>query len=66
MPDYGYRYRPNDGHENREAANDIIRVQRSGAFGNLLGGVRCASRYGGYPLGASGLIGFRVVMHPAS
>ncbi|MFH0878401.1 MAG: SUMF1/EgtB/PvdO family nonheme iron enzyme [Lentisphaerota bacterium] len=60
-----YPYKAKDGRENEK--DSAPRVLCGGAFYNNAGFVRCASRYGGHPLGAVWYYrGFRVVVVGAS
>lgn len=52
--------------ENLQAARTRHRVQRGGAGHGLYWDVRCTARRGDYPYNASLIIGFRIVLHPAS
>jgi len=61
---YQYPYKLNDGRENLEAARDVRRVLRGGAFGYVLRRMRCAYRGGLGPDGRSRNIGFRGVVRP--
>jgi TIR domain/Sulfatase-modifying factor enzyme 1 len=65
-PDCRYPYRPTDGREDLEAGRVVARGLRGGAFYLYHGGVRCASRSRNDPDFSLGLIGFRVVVLPAS
>jgi formylglycine-generating enzyme required for sulfatase activity len=61
---YRYPYKPDDGREHLEAADNIARVLRGGAFVAVHGGVRCAYRNGYYPDVRLNLFGFRVAVLP--
>ena len=64
-PAYRYPYKPNDGRENLEAADNIPRVLRGGAFNDFSWWrVRCAFRVRGDPANSDGDVGFRVVVGP--
>jgi formylglycine-generating enzyme required for sulfatase activity len=65
-PDFKYPYDPNDGRENLEAGEDVLRVLRGGSFAFARDGVRCASRVGDFPSVRVDFIGFRVVVSPIS
>jgi formylglycine-generating enzyme required for sulfatase activity len=58
----GYPYDPEDGREDAEAGDS--RVVRGGAFSNLQGFARCASRNWCDPDYRHWLVGFRVVVAP--
>jgi formylglycine-generating enzyme required for sulfatase activity len=73
LPDYylaktpvtnGYPYTPNDGRENLDAADDILRVLRGGSFADDHRLVRCASPSKHDPILLGGNLGFRVVVLP--
>ena len=61
-PDFEYPYKPEDGRENLEAGDSILRVLRGGSFHDSVRHVRCARRYGGVP--DFRYVGFRVVLAP--
>jgi len=65
-PDFEYPYKPEDGREDFEAGNSILRVLRGGSFLNSVGSVRCARRYWYDPsLGDwGGYLGFRMILAP--
>jgi formylglycine-generating enzyme required for sulfatase activity len=63
-PDFGYPYDPEDGRENLEAGNDVLRVSRGGAYYRRPRNVRCASRSGYDSDNRSWGHGFRVVVSP--
>jgi formylglycine-generating enzyme required for sulfatase activity len=63
-PTFTYPYKPDDGREDLQASNEILRVQRGGAFWLDRQRVRCASRYKFPPHSRDGTLGFRVVMLP--
>ena len=65
-PDYRYPYRSTDGREDLAAGQEELRVLRGGAFYLGHGDVRCAYRVRDPPNGSNGVIGFRVVVRPAS
>jgi formylglycine-generating enzyme required for sulfatase activity len=65
-PDYRYPYRPTDGREDLAAGQEERRVLRGGAFLDDLGLVRCACRGRGLPVNSLRVVGFRVVVLPAS
>jgi formylglycine-generating enzyme required for sulfatase activity len=61
---FPYPYKSDDGREQLQAPDNILRVMRGGAFWVVYEYVRCAFRY---PVGAydlDGLFGFRVVVCP--
>ena len=60
-PEYGYPYDPDDGRENVEADNDILRVVRGGAWGSNSRLCRASVRVGDDPANSYGSVGFRVV-----
>jgi formylglycine-generating enzyme required for sulfatase activity len=60
-----YPYDPQDGRENLEAGDDVLRVLRGGAFDGHTRLVRCASRLRLYPVNHDGRRGFRVVVPPS-
>ena len=62
----GYLYCPTDGRESLDAPRDVLRVLRGGAFNRGRGLMRCACRGGNKPSAQNGLLGFRVVVRPAS
>jgi formylglycine-generating enzyme required for sulfatase activity len=61
---FGYPYDPGDGREDLSAGNDILRVLRGGAYFDVSGFLRCASRYRSNPDDRYWLVGFRVVLSP--
>ncbi len=61
-PDFKYPYHPEDGRENLEAADEICRVLRGGAFIVEQGHIRCAYRFGFNPRNRFGSIGFRFLV----
>jgi formylglycine-generating enzyme required for sulfatase activity len=63
---YRYPYTRNDGRENLDAADDILRVLRGGSWADEHWLVRCASRSKHDPILLGGNLGFRVVVLPAS
>jgi formylglycine-generating enzyme required for sulfatase activity len=64
--DYRYPYMTTDGRENLDAGREVTRVLRGAVFYFGHRDVRCAFRSGNYPYLASRLLGFRVVVFPAS
>ena len=64
--DFKYPYRPDDGRENLDAGNEILRVLRGGSWGGVRDGARCADRRRRYPFGRDDGLGFRVVVSPIS
>jgi formylglycine-generating enzyme required for sulfatase activity len=65
-PAFAYPYQQNDGRENQEAPDRILRVLRGGAFNDPRAGVRCVYRDRNRPIYRDGLDGFRVVVRPCS
>jgi serine/threonine-protein kinase len=65
-PDYVYPYDPDDGRENLQAGDDVLRVLRGGDFSFLATGVRCAVRGRSIPFDRWRSIGFRVLVSPAN
>jgi iron(II)-dependent oxidoreductase len=64
--EFGYPYDANDGREDLEAGDDILRVLRGGSFsGNRLS-ARCAFRGRYSPYDDWSRSGFRVVVSPIS
>ncbi len=63
-PDFKYPYNPADGREDLEAARDILRVLRGGAWYDLLSGARCAARDQLGPGHGNDDFGVRVVVSP--
>jgi len=63
-PDFEYPYKPEDGRENLEAGDSILRVLRGGSFLNSGRLVRCARRYRLFPGYRFRSYGFRVVLAP--
>jgi formylglycine-generating enzyme required for sulfatase activity len=61
---WDYPYDSQDGREDLDLGLDARRVLRGGAFCYVQRFVRCAYRYGYYPLDWDDLIGFRVVVAP--
>jgi formylglycine-generating enzyme required for sulfatase activity len=61
-PEFTYPYDPEDGRENLEAGNEVLRVLRGGAFFDSPSGVRCAARDGYFPNYRDLTFGFRVVV----
>ena len=59
-PDFKYPYQFDDGREQLDAANDVRRVLRGGAFYDDDPFVRCAHRYRLNPFGWRYLVGFRL------
>jgi formylglycine-generating enzyme required for sulfatase activity len=64
-PHFTYPYVREDGRENMNAPNDILRVLRGGAFSLVRWGVRCAARFGYFPFSSYRGLGFRVVVLPS-
>jgi formylglycine-generating enzyme required for sulfatase activity len=64
-PAFAYPYQQNDGRENLEASDRILRVVRGGAFRDGHESVRCAYRDRDYPSYRHN-DGFRVVVHSSS
>jgi formylglycine-generating enzyme required for sulfatase activity len=65
-PDYGYPYKANDDRENLQAARDVSRVLRGGAFNHRHRVARCAYRDPYRPHYRFRHLGFRVVVLPCS
>jgi formylglycine-generating enzyme required for sulfatase activity len=61
-PAYRYPYKPNDGREHLDAADNTHRVVRGGAFNNNHRNVRCAYRNRNNPNNRNNNIGFRVAV----
>lgn len=61
-PDFKYPYDSEDGRENLEAPDDVLRVLRGESFNYNAGGVRGAARRWGRPLVRGRYGGFRVVV----
>ncbi len=64
-PEFKYPYDPEDGREDLEARDEVLRVLRGASFGSLERLVRCASRLRLNPGHGYGFIGFRVVFSPS-
>ena len=60
-PDFVYPYTREDGRENKEADDGLLRVVRGGAFFNFDNQVRCAYRHAQEPNYREDTVGFRVV-----
>jgi iron(II)-dependent oxidoreductase len=65
-PSYRYPYKLNDGRENLQAAREVFRSVRGGAFDGALMNVWDAYRIRGRPSGRLRILGFRVVVRPSS
>ena len=65
-PIFPYPYNPDDGREQLQAADDMPRVLRGGAFWSGHQYARCACRYYGDARDVLSLVGFRVVVRPCS
>ena len=65
-PDYGYPYDPGDGRENLDAAHEVRRVLRGGAFHDDRNFARCAFRRRNIPGCRYDYLGFRVALAPAA
>ncbi len=63
-PDYKYPYAADDGRENLEAGDDVLRVLRGGSWYDDRKRVRCAFRARNYPNSYYDYNGFRVVLAP--
>jgi formylglycine-generating enzyme required for sulfatase activity len=63
---FKYPYKSNDGRENLEADDNMLRVLRGGSFLNLRDLVRCACRCGRGASARGGLYGFRLGVFPVS
>ncbi|MCD4739239.1 MAG: SUMF1/EgtB/PvdO family nonheme iron enzyme [Anaerolineae bacterium] len=61
-PEYKYPYRPDDGRENLDAGDNVLRVLRGGAFDDYQDYARSAFRYRHLPYHGFGLYGFRLVV----
>jgi formylglycine-generating enzyme required for sulfatase activity len=61
-PEFKYPYDPEDGRENVEAGDEVLRVLRGGSFGNSRRAARCAYRYWYSPHYRNRHLGFRVVV----
>ncbi len=59
-PDFKYPYNPQDGQEDLEADNEILRVLRGGSWYNSQSDARCASRDRLLPIGKRSYDGFRL------
>jgi len=64
--EYTYPYRPDDGRENLDAGDDVLRVWRGGSFLNYRSHARCAARDRYYPFNFWFYFGFRVVVSPSA
>jgi iron(II)-dependent oxidoreductase len=64
-PEYAYPYQADDGRENLEAGDDVLRVVRGGSFDHALNHARCAYRYRYHPNSLWNYLGFRVVVSPS-
>ena len=65
-PEYGYPYDPQDGREDLEAPNRVLRVLRGGSFYSNENYVRCAARARVNPNNRDRGYGFRVCASPRS
>ena len=65
-PGFKYPYRFDDGRENLEAGNEILRVLRGGSWFSGLRFARCSCRIGFDPYDRVVVVGFRVVVSPVS
>jgi iron(II)-dependent oxidoreductase len=65
-PDFRYPYRPDDGRENLEAGDEILRVLRGGSWSSDQDNARCAYRVRNFPNDRDVIMGFRVVVSPIS
>jgi formylglycine-generating enzyme required for sulfatase activity len=63
---FAYPYDPDDGRENLDAGDDILRVVRGGSFFSSRVNARCAVRDGDVPRSVWYFDGFRVVVSPIS
>jgi formylglycine-generating enzyme required for sulfatase activity len=59
-PDFKYPYKFDDGREQLDATDDVLRVLRGGAFGGDVRRVRCAYRRRSLPFPRYSFVGFRV------
>lgn len=64
-PAFAYPYRLDDGGEELDASDDVLRVLRGGSFLYGRTSVRCAARRGTRPDDRADRFGFRVVLLPA-
>jgi iron(II)-dependent oxidoreductase len=64
--DFKYPYRPDDGREDLEAGDEILRVLRGGSWGFDQRSARCSYRSWFNPGGRFDDVGFRVVVSPVS
>jgi formylglycine-generating enzyme required for sulfatase activity len=65
-PEFEYPYKADDGRENPDADDMVLRVVRGGSFGLSCGYCRCAYRFRYYPNGRNDNFGFRVLASPVS
>jgi formylglycine-generating enzyme required for sulfatase activity len=61
-----YKYNPDDGREDPDTGDDILRVLRGGSWSYYQLDARCSDRFGGFPYDWYNLNGFRVVVSPIS
>lgn len=66
IKEYGYPYKVDDGRENLEKRDELIRVVRGGSFTNEPSVLRCAFRYWGGPHYDDWGVGLRVCVSPIS
>ena len=60
-PDFGYPYQADDGRENQDASDAVLRTLRGGSWDGSDRFVRCACRHGNIPHLRHNNVGFRVV-----
>jgi iron(II)-dependent oxidoreductase len=65
-PSFKYPYRPGDGRQNLDAGNEALRVLRGGSGSGGRSSARCSFRYRLVPSRGGVIVGFRVVVSPAS
>jgi iron(II)-dependent oxidoreductase len=65
-PAFGYPYRTDDGRENLEAPDAVLRVSRGGGFYYGAGGARSSARFMHFPEDRYWLRGFRLLLSPFS
>jgi len=65
-PDFKYPYRPDDGRENLEAGDEVLRVLRGGSWISSRLSARCSYRGRSIPYSRYGSFGFRVVVSPVT
>ncbi len=65
-PDFVYPYDPDDGREDLQAGDGVLRVVRGGSWLNVQRSARCAARDRDNPRSGWDNFGFRVVVSPVS